>query len=759
MRSLTLLSGLLVAALLLQLTPTAADSPKKPVGIDKRVPWTTSRVKGSPEPPDPYRSEAAFPKLKFDEPLDMANVPGSDRLLVAERHGKIFSFRNDRMVAEADLLLDLKKTIYAITVHPQFQKNGHLYVTTITDSDKPEPLGSKVTRFEISRDGKFRCDPASEKIIFEWPSGGHNAGCLKFGNDGFLYIGCGDGSGIADELQTGQDVSDVLASILRIDVDHPDKGEPGGVSPRRNYSVPKDNPFVGMKGARPEIWAYGIRQPWKFSFDRKTGDLWCGEVGQDLWESVYRIEKGGNYGWSVNEGSHPFRPDRKKGPTPILPPVIEQPHSQFRSLTGGYVYHGKRLPELAGQYIYGDFDTGRVWAFRYDGKKATDHRQLVDTPLRIVSFGEDNDGELYFLDFIGGGIHRLAPAPKVEDTAAAFPRKLSETGLFASVKDHKPAPGLIPYSVNAQLWSDGALKERYLALPGEGKIEYNAVEYPQPAPGAPRGWRFPDGTVMVKTFTLELEPGNPKSRRRLETRLLHYQQLGGTEEVGDQYWRGYTYVWNDEQTDATLLDAGGLDREYIIQDPKAPGGSRKQTWHFPSRAECTLCHTMPAKYTLGVNTLQLNKDHDYGGVVANQLRTLEHLGVFTKPLPDEPEKLPRLVDPDDEHQSLEKRARSYLHANCAHCHMKWGGGNAEFQLLATLDLDKLGVVKTRLQHGTFDVADAAVLVPGSPEKSMVYHRMNLLGLGRMPHVASLVVDDRGVKLIRDWIKQLPAGGK
>jgi uncharacterized repeat protein (TIGR03806 family) len=754
MRSLLLLSVPLAAALLLlQLTSPAADPARttKPVGIDKRIPWTTSRVKGSPEPPAPYRSEVAFPKLKFAEPLDLASIHGSDRLLVAERHGKIFSFRNDPKVAAADLLLNLKKTVYAITVHPDFQKNGYLYVTYILDAEKSEPRGSKVARFEVSRDGTFHCDPASEKIIFEWPSGGHNAGCLKFGPDGYLYIGCGDGSGIADEFQTGQDVSDVLASILRIDVDHPDKDRP--------YSVPKDNPFVNMKGARPEVWAYGTRQPWKFSFDRKTGDLWCGEVGQDLWESVYRIEKGGNYGWSVNEGSHPFRPDRKKGPTPILPPVIEQPHSQFRSLTGGYVYHGKRLPELAGQYIYGDFDTGRVWAFRYDGKKATDHRELVATPLRVVSFGEDNDGELYFLDFIGGGIHRLAPAPKSTLTAPAFPRKLSETGLFASVKDHKPAAGLIPYSVNAQLWSDGAHKERYLALPGDGKIEYNAVEYPQPAPGAPRGWRFPDGTVMVKTFSLELERGNPKSRRRLETRLLHYQQLGGTEEVGDQYWHGYTYVWNDEQTDATLLDAGGLDREYTIKDGKAPGGSRKQTWHFPSRAECTLCHTMPAKYTLGVNTLQLNKDHDYGGVVANQLRTLEHLGVFTKPLPDEPEKLPRLVDPFDESQSLEKRARSYLHANCAHCHMKWGGGNAEFQLLATLPLDKLGVVNTRPQHGSFDVADAGVLVPGSPERSILYNRMTRLGLGRMPHVASLVVDERGVKVIHDWIKGLPAGGR
>jgi uncharacterized repeat protein (TIGR03806 family) len=314
---------------------------------------------------------------------------------------------------------------------------------------------------------------------------------------------------------------------------------------------------------------------------------------------------------------------------------------------------------------------------------------------------------------------------------------------------------VIPYSVNAPLWSDHAIKERFLAIPGEGRIEYNAIEYPQPAPGAPRGWKFPDGTVIVKTFSLELEPGNPASRRRLETRILHFEKVPGTEEVGDQYWHGYTYVWNDEQTDAILLDAGGLDRKFTIRDPKAPGGRREQTWHFPSRAECTLCHTLPAKFVLGVNTLQMNRDHDYGGVVANQLSTLERLGLFTQPLPERPEKLPRLVNYEDETLPLDQRARSYLHANCAHCHMKWGGGNADFQLLATLPLDQLGILNTRPGQGSLDVADARIVVPGQPERSLLWLRMNRLGLGRMPHIASSVIDEPAVRLIHDWIKQMP----
>jgi uncharacterized repeat protein (TIGR03806 family) len=725
----------------------AEDVPApKTVGLDKRVPWTTSKVKGSPEPPAPYRTEVAFPKLKFYEPLDLAPVPGSNRLMVAQRKGKIFSFVNDPKSDEPDLILDLNKTVYAITAHPDFAKNGYMYVTYILDDTKETDTGSRLARFTVSRDNPPQCDPKSEKIIFEWPNGGHNGGCLKFGPDGFLYIGTGDGSGIADGRDTGQDLSDALGSILRIDVDHPDPG--------KAYGIPKDNPFVGMKGARPEVWAYGLRQPWRYSFDKKTGDLWCGEVGQDLWEMVYLIQKGGNYGWSVMEGTHPFRPERKRGPTPILPPVVEHPHSDFRSLIGGYIYRGARLPELVGTYIYGDFDTGRIWGLRHDGKKVTWNKELTKTNLRVVTFGQDEAGEVYHVDFVGGQIHRLIAAPPVAN-AAPFPRKLSETGLFESTKDLKPAAGLIPYSVNAQLWSDGATKERYLAIPGDGKIEYNTVEYPQPSPGAPRGWKFPDGTVMVKTFFMEMEKGNPASRKRLETRLLHFEKFGGTEEYGDQYWRGYTYIWNDEETDAVLCDAGGVDCPLTIKDKEAPGGERKQTWRFPSRAECTLCHTMPAKYTLGVNTLQMNKDHDYGnGNVANQLRTLEHLGFFTQPLPEAPENLPHLVDYENEKLDLAARARSYLHANCAHCHIKWGGGNAEFQLLATLDLKGTAAINTRPGQGTFDLRDPRVIVPGDPDRSLVAFRMSRLGLGRMPHVASNVVDEKGVRLIRDWIKQL-----
>jgi uncharacterized repeat protein (TIGR03806 family) len=746
MRLLTLLAAL--AAGLLVAYPLLSDDKKpdpKPYGIDKRVPWTTSKVKGSPEPPPPFKTEVVFPKIKLFEPLEITNAPGSNRLFVAQHRGKIFSFLNDPKADKADPFLDLSKAgkaVYSMTFHPQFAKNGYVYVTYVLDDDKPLPKGSRVSRFTVKGEPPV-ADPATEKIIFEWPCTGHNAGCLRFGPDGFLYIGTGDGSGIADELQIGQDLTSPLSKILRIDVDNPEQD--------RAYRIPKDNPFLSTKGAIPETWAYGLRQPWKFSFDKKTGDLWCGEVGQDLWESVHKIAKGGNYGWSVMEGTHDFRPERMKGPTPILKPIVEHPHTIFRSLTGGYIYHGKRLKELQGAYIYGDFDTGKVWMFRYDAKtgKVTDNRELAQTRIRLVGFGEDNDGELLLLDYMGGQVHRLVPNLD-KGNAESFPRKLSQTGLFTSTKDLKPAPGLIPYSVNAQLWSDGAIKERYIAIVGDAKIGYNVHTYPQPAPGAPPGFGFPDNTVLVKTFLLDTDKG----RRRLETRLLHFQQLAGTEDVGDQFWSGYTYIWNDDQTDAELADAKGVDREFTVKDAKAPGGLRKQVWHFPSRNECIGCHTLPAKFALGVNTLQLNRDHDYGGVIDNQLRAWDHIGMFTEPLPDAPVLLPRLYDYDDPKIDIHQRARSYLHANCAHCHMKWGGGNTEFQLLASWPLQKLGIVNTKPQHGAFEIADARVLVPGDPAKSLILARMNRRGLGQMPHIASNVVDEKGVKLIEEWIRQL-----
>lgn len=736
----------LTVTLLVGISLSAAERSGKPFNTKQRELWTTNHIVGTPEPPDPFATEEAFPKLKLHEPLSVGLIPGSNRFGVATRPGKLVSFEIRRDVTEATPLLDVGRTVYGVVFHPDFAKNRYLYVMSVQPGPE-SPTGSRISRYTMKPGDGWEADPQSEQVVLEWPSGGHNGGCLRFGSDGCLYIATGDGSGIGDSNLSGQDITDLTGSILRIDVDHSDAG--------RNYGIPQDNPFVTTPKARGEIWSFGHRQVWKFSFDRQHR-LWAGDVGQDLWEMVYLVKRGGNYGWSVNEGNHPFRPERARGPGAFELPIVEHPHSDFRSVTGGYVSYTDRLPELKNAYIYGDYDTGKLWALKHDGTKVTEHRQLCDTQIRIVEFAQDAAGEVYLVDFAGGGLHRIIPAPQQAASEQPFPRKLSETGLFASTKDNTPAAGLIPYSVNAPLWSDGAEKERFLALPGDTQIQFDSVVYPHGPTYADVGWRFPDGSVLVKTFALDMEAGNPATRKRLETRILQHRKMpGNDDEYGAQYWYGYTYIWSDDQTDAELAPAEGVDRTFTIRDPKAEGGQREQAWRFPSRAECALCHTMASKYVLGVTTLQMNKLHDYGnGIVANQLTVLNDLKVFDKPLPKPPAELPRLVEYHDSTASKPLRARSYLHANCAHCHRQWGGGNAEFELHASIPLTATKAVNVRPGQGTFQLNDPRVIVPGDPDRSMVLKRMQLTGLGRMPHVASKVVDQPAVDLIREWIAGL-----
>lgn len=743
-RRATRIGGALLALVLALYSGSGFGGEKPPARVSgsHRTPWTSSRIHGTPEPPPPYRAEPAFPRLTFQLPVVVVAAPGSPRLFVGELKGKLYSFRATANCAKADLLFDLAKVHpdltmnYGLVFHPNFATNHYLFVCFATKDGTPD--GTKVIRYTVRPTEPPTVDPKSEKVILTWLAGGHNGGCLLFGNDGCLYISTGDGAGPSppDPLRAGQDMTTFLSKILRIDVDHADPG--------KAYRVPSDNPFVGLKGARPEIWAYGLRNPWKMSFDKPTGDLWVGDVGWELWELLHRIERGGNYGWSIVEGRQSVHPEDKRGPTPVLAPLLDHPHSESASITGGYVYHGHRLPELRGAYIYGDFQTGKVWGLRLKDGKIAWHPELANTPLHLVAFGEDNTGELYLVDHDRTQqLYQLAPNP----AAAArrdFPRRLSQTGLFASTKDQTPAPGVLPYTVNAEFWADHTHADRFLAIPGKRTIQFGEHDL----------WELPEGSVLARTVWMETEKGPPARRQRIETQLLHFE---------DDAWRPYTYRWNDEQTDAALVDAQGTNVTLRFADPHAPGGQREQGYRIAGRAECLLCHNpwagrglrfgRQSASPLTMNVWQLNRAGGAGE--DNQLYTLEQAGYFARPLGRTPENLPKLANPYEETADLNQRARSYFQVNCAHCHQFGGGGTANIQLGYSLKLEETKTLNVPPSQGTFGIAGARIIAPGNPDRSVLYYRIAKLGGGRMPRLGSTVVDEQALDLLYRWIAQLP----
>ena len=703
----------------------------------QREAWTTSRIIDSPEPPPPYTVERRFPNLEFKNPVEFVAEPGSDRWWMVELDGKVWTFKNDNGVTTRELAIDLKHAIgpktraYGLAFHPDYETNRQIYLCYITDQKQEN--GTHVSEFRVDKAPPPVVDSKSERILIRWRSGGHNGGSLKFGPDGFLYISTGDSEvpSPPDPLNTGQDVSDLLASILRIDVDRAE----GGL----NYAVPRDNPFIGVGDARPEIWAFGFRNPWRMSFDRKTGELWVGDVGWELWEMVFRIERGGNYGWSIMEGSQQtVKPDNPRGPAPISPPIAEHPHTEAMSVTGGFVYHGDRLPGLKGAYLYGDYVTGKMWALRARQGVRKSLEEIATTNLRVICFGEGHDGEIYAVDY-NGGIHRFVEN-QANDASAAFPRKLSETGLFASTRNQTPAKGVIPYYINVEPWSDHATGNRFVAIPDLGRLGVHKQN--NPGIGIIRGkWSFPTNSVVAKTVLLEMERGNPDSSRRLETQVLHFDGLN---------WNPYNYIWNDDQTDATLSGPEASERVFEIADKSAPNGKRKQTWHFASRAECMLCHTPRGGVIYGFTPEQLDGIHGSG----NDLDRLSALGLFKQPV--NRKKLKRMPAPHDSSATLESRARAYLHVNCSHCHMRGGGGTAVFDVRHPLTTDKTLLIDTPPSQGAFGIEDARIVAPGRPFHSTLPYRMAKLGSGRMPHFGSNLVDQEGVRLMLDWISAMPA---
>ena len=351
------------------------------------------------------RVERVFPRISFDRMVYLTQPDGMpERLYLVLQPGRIMVFDNVPEPSSPQTFLDIRgrvsdrgneEGLLGLAFNPDYKTNGYFYVYYSAAS----PRRSVIARYQASPDAAS-ADPDSEKVIMEidQPFQNHNGGHITFGPDGYLYVGLGDGGSGGDPRGHGQDLGTLLGTILRIDVSTLD--ETG------SYAVPRDNPFVGVEGVRPEIWAYGLRNPWRFSFDRESGDLWAGDVGQNKLEEIDIIEQGANYGWNIMEGTSCFRNagcDREG----LEAPVAEYGRDGGCSVTGGYVYRGSRIPSLIGAYVYGDFCTGNIWALRYDGSRAVEQAKIADTDLRIASFAEGPDGEVYVLSFTGE-IARLA---------------------------------------------------------------------------------------------------------------------------------------------------------------------------------------------------------------------------------------------------------------------------------------------------------------------------------------------------------------
>ena len=344
--------------------------------------------------------ERAYPELSFDRPVALA-FPDDDsgRGFVVEQAGRIIELGGD---GEAGTFLDIRDRVndrgeeeglLGLAFDPDFYSNGFFYVYYSADG----PRRSVVSRFTAHRD-EDAADAGSETLILEveQPYANHNGGQIVFGPDDLLYVGLGDGGGAGDPKRNGQNLDTLLGTILRLDVSTLDS--------TGSYAIPGDNPFVGVEGARPEIWAYGLRNPWRFTFDWGTGDLWAADVGQNKLEEVDLIRPGLNYGWNIMEGDECYpRSCDKRG---LELPIAVYGSDEGCSITGGYVYRGERLPSLYGAYVYGDFCSGKIWALRRDGARVTEATLLADTKLRISSFGEDMEGELYIVD-LEGGIYRF----------------------------------------------------------------------------------------------------------------------------------------------------------------------------------------------------------------------------------------------------------------------------------------------------------------------------------------------------------------
>ena len=683
-----------------------------------------------------------FTKLDLQQPIFLTAFPdGTDRMIAVLRPGQIVLFDNQPDVTTKKVVLDIVAQVstagegglLSVVFHPQFKKNRKFYVNYTTSGAKFQTVIVEYTLFAaVPGADPEVADPQSKRVlltIFQ-PYSNHDGGQLFFDHKGMLLIGMGDGGSGGDPQKYGQNVSALLGKMLRIDVDK--KG------PGTEYAIPADNPFVGKPPVAPEIFALGLRNPWRFSVDRLTGAIWLADVGQGAWEEIDILESGKNYGWNLMEGNHCYGATTCDQ-TGLTLPVFEYPHTLGTSVTGGFVYRGSQNKSLYGAYLFADYGSGRFWALTKQGSTWKD-TLLLQGKISPVTFGEDRDGELYVAQLYGAGgtVFKIIEAA-TKPPGTPLPLLLSQTQCFVGdatspIAKLTPAQGLLPYDVAAPLWSDGAVKQRWIVLPAGQKA------LPAPPQGDLDAWDLPLGTLVIKHFALGTVP--------VETRFLRRDADG---------WNFFTYRWKPDASDAELVPGGGTTTTYAVDGKPA-------SWRIPTISDCASCHKAMGSVSqlLGVQTGQLHRPVNAGGAPIDQLQVWKDAGLLDKtfdpgahlglPTPGEQ---PGNVAP----ALVEGHARAFLHANCAHCHRP--GGTAQgtgLDLRFTTTLAQMQACGKPAQTGDVGGAAKAVVVPGQPELSALWLRMaaDPQGPWFMPPMAVTVQSPGALALVKAWIAGLKA---
>jgi uncharacterized repeat protein (TIGR03806 family) len=632
----------------------------------------------------------AFPRARFDQPVSLAASSDHAWWFVAERTGRIWRLAAGDDAAVPQLVLDISAHVESST--------GSIGLLSIAIDPRPGSTilyasytgrggtlaSSRLTRF-ISHDAGRTWQRDRDLIELDQQADYHVNTDLRFGPDGYLYVGFGDGGPQGDPYERAQDPRTLKGKILRLDVSVPGP-----------YRIPADNPFAHGGGA-PEVWALGLRNPWRFGFDRETGELYAGDVGSDYFEEIDRITRGGNYGWPAREATRCMTPACKH--IDATDPIVSLAQPEYSSVTFGVVYRGNAVPALRGQLLFADYASGVIYEVDTKGGKP---RVLDNAGRTIVSFAEDSAGEPMLVDLMGM-LWRLEPG---HDGPTDAPALLSDTGCFSH--DGVPTSGLVPYDINQSFWSDGGVKRRWLALPDGQQMKL----------GDSGQLDLPAGSVVIKEFSI--------GGLRVETRLLARHD--------DGEWAGYTYRWDLDQRDARLVPA----------QAKGITAAWPRPWYLPHRGECSRCHQAAAGHTLGLEVAQLARTVDG----EDQLATFARIGL----LADAPAMPPAL--PSRDAGSVEERARAWLHVNCSFCHRPGGTGQGNLDLRYTTPLAQMNVCKSAPRYGTFGLGAELVVAPGDPTHSMLVQRIRTLGFIRMPPLGALTTDREGIALVEQWIREL-----